>query len=276
MTFEFLLPLLTYPVPTPEDGVTRAVNFAAALGGRISIMAQHVGIAPITNPLAGGFYDYAGIARTIEADSKKRATELAHLATRLAAQLQQPVTATSFHLRPEFAADHIATTARTHDLTLAVIEREANTHRDVAEAALFGSGGPVVVIPGHGTSTRLETAAIAWDGGRAAARAVRDALPILRMMRVVILTASDDKAIAPDSLAALSGFLDTHGVEAVHSEIHSAGRPVAAALQEASLAREAGLMVMGAYGQNRLREFVLGGATRTALADPQLPILMSH
>jgi nucleotide-binding universal stress UspA family protein len=48
------------------------------------------------------------------------------------------------------------------------------------------------------------------------------------------------------------------------------------ALQAAALAEEAGMLVMGAYGHGRMREFVLGGATKSVLKSPKLPILMSH
>jgi nucleotide-binding universal stress UspA family protein len=54
------------------------------------------------------------------------------------------------------------------------------------------------------------------------------------------------------------------------------GRPIGDVLQEAALANGAGLLVMGAYGQSRWREFVLGGATRSVLEAPKLPVFMSH
>jgi nucleotide-binding universal stress UspA family protein len=118
---------------------------------------------------------------------------------------------------------------------------------------------------------------VAWDGGRAAARAVRDALPVLRRARqVVVVTLKEDKPVDPRSLEALVDFLAGHGIDVAHHDISGKERPVGEVLQEDALTRDAGLLVMGAYGHHRLREFVLGGATRAVLAGLRLPTLMSH
>jgi nucleotide-binding universal stress UspA family protein len=277
MTLSLLLPLLTYPTPTPPEGLGYAVGLAATLGGRLTVIAHDVDIPPITNPLAAGFYDYATISATVEADSKRKASELITLAQRLGAQLQLPVTEGAFRSRAELAANHLAGIARTFDLALAVVDRRSNTHRDAAEVLLFESGGPVLLVPGAGRASLLEKIAVAWDGGRAAARAVRDALPLLRMGRhAVLLTASEDKLIKQEGIEAITALLASHEISVAHRDVDTAGRPIGDVLQEAALANGAGLLVMGAYGQPRLREFVLGGATRTVLADLKLPVFMSH
>jgi nucleotide-binding universal stress UspA family protein len=119
--------------------------------------------------------------------------------------------------------------------------------------------------------------AVAWDGGRAGARAVRDALPLLRRAKQVrIITVGDDKPIASAGVAALQTFLTGHGIVFVHDDVELAGRSIGEALQAEAIRGDAGLLVMGAYGHNRVREFVLGGATRTVLGTLRLPTLMSH
>lgn len=277
MKFELFLPLLTYPTPTPTEGLSRAISLAATLGGRLTANAHIVDIAPITNPLAAPFYDYASVVGAVEAGSKKAASELTLSARQLAAQLQQPLVTKTFRSRAELAAEHLINAARSYDFALTVIDRESNVHRDTAEALLFGSGGPVILIPGSGVSGSLEKVAIAWDGGRAAARAVRDALPILRIARrVTILTAANDKAIAPTSVEAIADFLFAHDIDIEHKDIRAAEQSTGDLLQKNALAEDAALLVMGAYGHNRLREFVLGGATRGILANTMMPILMSH
>jgi nucleotide-binding universal stress UspA family protein len=106
---------------------------------------------------------------------------------------------------------------------------------------------------------------------------VRDALPVLsKVGKATILCATDDKAIAASSAEALRGFLYHHGIEADTRQFARGEQLIGRALQDAAIDAGAGLLVMGAYGHSRLREFVLGGATRTALADRRLPILMSH
>lgn len=277
MSFSILLPALSYPTPSPMDGISSAIGFASTLGGRLTVVAHAVDIAPITNPLAVGLYDYGGIAAAIEADSKTMANSIATHARQIADQLQLPVNIEHVRSRPELAAGHMAEAARPHDLALAVLSKDSNTLRDVAEAMLFGSGGPVVLFPQQPTTTRIETVAIAWDGGRAAARAIRDALPILRLSRrAIVLTAHDDKALGDSRVGTLSELLRLHEIDVSLAEVASAGRAIGDALQGAALAHAADLLVMGAYGHTRLREFVLGGATRNVLADPRLPVLMSH
>lgn len=92
----------------------------------------------------------------------------------------------------------------------------------------------------------------------------------------VLLTASEDKLIRQESIDAVSALFASHGIAVAHRDVDTAGRPIGDVLQEAALANGAGLPVMGAYGQSRLREFVLGGATRSVLEAPKLPVFMSH
>jgi nucleotide-binding universal stress UspA family protein len=53
------------------------------------------------------------------------------------------------------------------------------------------------------------------------------------------------------------------------------GRGHGATLLDAAGAENADLLVMGAYGHSRLREIVLGGATRDVLRHARLPVLLS-
>lgn len=277
MSFDFFLPLLTYPDPTPEAGLLRAIDLAATLGGRLTIASQVVDIAPITNPFAGTISDYASRAAEAEAASQERAAGLSQRAKHLADRFQLPVRTETFRLRPELLAEHLAAAARTHDYAITILDTESATHLDAAEALLFGSGGAVVLFPGTTVATHVQTVVVAWDGGRAAGRAVRDALPILRQARqVIIQTVEDDKPILPERVAALVSYLNGHEIVVAHHNVRRDARPIGAALQADALERDAGLLVMGAYGHNRFREFVLGGATRTVLSDLRLPVLMSH
>jgi nucleotide-binding universal stress UspA family protein len=277
MSFDFFLPLLTYPDPTPAVGLLRAIDFAATLGGRLSASSQVVDIARMTNPLAAALSGYANIEAAAEATSLERATELGNQAKHLAERLDVPIIVNSLRARPERLGGDLATAARTHDFSLAVIESQSRGHLDAAEALLFGSGGPVVLFPGTEVATHLQTVVVAWDGGRAAARAVRDALPVLRLaQQVAILTVTEDKPMAPASLSALITFLNGHGIAVAHHDVRCDQLAIGEALQRDALAHDAGLLIMGAYGHHRLREFVLGGATRTVLANLRLPVLMSH
>lgn len=275
--FEFFLPLLTYPDPTPGDGLLRAIDLAATLGGRLAATAHVVDIAPITNPLAAALFDYAGIAAATETASRERAAKLSHEVEHLAGRFALPVRIDTLVCRPESLGERLAAAARTSDYALSVVDAGSAVHLEVAESLIFGSGGPVVLFPAKPVATHLQTVVVAWDGSRAAGRAIRDALPVLRLAsKVTVVTASTEKPIATASIAALIAFLTGHGIAATQHDIACDDRSIGEALQDDALAADAGLLVMGAYGHNRLREFVLGGATRSVLSDLRLPILMSH
>lgn len=93
---------------------------------------------------------------------------------------------------------------------------------------------------------------------------------------VSIVTVDDDK---PVDVATISGdreFLAHRGIETRHVACTKGSAPIGDVLQAAALADHADILVMGAYGHSRIREFVLRGATRTVLGNTRLPILLSH
>jgi len=150
----------------------------------------------------------------------------------------------------------------------------------VEQVVLHGSR-PVLVVPYAGAFERIgEQVLVAWNGGREAARALADAIPLLcrakqvRVMRCATpLEADDDRAAA--RLEALRRWLMWHGVDA---EMRREVTPidVGDALLSRAADDGADLIVMGAWGHTRWAERMLGGATRTLLASMTVPVLMSH
>ena len=85
------------------------------------------------------------------------------------------------------------------------------------------------------------------------------------------------KSSASESPAAeLSKYLERHGIIAKSDCVDAAGRRIGEILNSYLTSDHADLLVMGAYGHSRLREFILGGATRSMLLKPPLPVLLSH
>jgi nucleotide-binding universal stress UspA family protein len=124
----------------------------------------------------------------------------------------------------------------------------------------------------------LGTLAVAWDFSRAAARAVSDALPMLEKARHVrIVTVVNEKVMDPKhSAEELAKNLARHGIDVVLDKVDALGKPIGEVLETYVLSHGIDLLAMGAYGHSRWREFVLGGATKSMLARPPLPILFSH
>lgn len=277
MAFDFFVPLVTFPDPTPGTGLLRAVDLAATIGGRLSAMVREVDIPPVDNFLAEALVHVSELSANAERRSRANGDDLETAIKRFAEKHALPVTVGRVRSQPEVAVEGMVAASRLHDATLMVVDPSVAAHADLAEAILFGSGGPIVVVPGHEVPSHLQTVALAWDGSRAAARALRDALPVLMMAKsVAIISVVDDKPVDAAGVAGVRALLEFHGVSSSEVTLTRAGLPIGDVIQSTALEADAGLLVMGAFGHSRFREFVLGGATRSALAAPRLPILMSH
>jgi nucleotide-binding universal stress UspA family protein len=148
---------------------------------------------------------------------------------------------------------------------------------DLLEAALFGAGHSVYAVP-PGAKLRGETYAVvvAWEDTRESARAVAEAMPFLTRAtktRIVMVDGKDDAGEAAIDIAA---HLDRHGVNVEIVAVEAGERTVAQALIDEARKMSADLIVMGAYGHSRFREWILGGATREMLETAEVPILMAH
>jgi nucleotide-binding universal stress UspA family protein len=276
MNFRILLPLLTYPDVTPLTGLPGALSLAATLEAEVAAIILEVDIPPITEPLANLVIDVKAMSDAAETLSRARVVELAQAVRQQADAIALPMSIETFRTQ-RLSGELIASRARTYDLTVLLSLPDSPDHALLEEEVLFRSGGPVVVLPVEDGLVDLKTVAIAWDGSRAAARALRDSLSVLtRAERVVVITADAEKSIAVDSVAQVIAFLGAHEVGVTHRAVPTADGAIGDVLQQAALDEGAGLLVMGAYGHSRMREFVLGGATKSVLRSPRLPILMSH
>ena len=153
--------------------------------------------------------------------------------------------------------------------------------RRLAEQAVLANGAPVVFVPyAPATSSVGERIVIAWDGGREAARAVRDALPFLSSAkRVTVLSFGSRARLGEEtsrSQARLAAYLQAHGIESDLRRMVCAADEAGELLLSQLADLGADLLVMGAYGHTRVREIVLGGVTRTILDSMTVPVLMSH
>ncbi len=150
----------------------------------------------------------------------------------------------------------------------------------VIEAALFSSGHPVVIVPYiHKGAAKLDRITCCWDGGATAARAISDALPILRQARVAELFIIENEKTRGDQEitgADLAQHLARHGVNIEIETRPAADIDAANAILSHVADRSSDMIVMGGYGHSRFRQFVLGGTTRDILAMMTVPVFMSH
>ena len=170
--------------------------------------------------------------------------------------------------------------ARCADLTVFARCREDDLPISLAEAVLFGSGRPILVLPPvMQQPLSVDHVMIGWNGGREAARAVADALPLLRdakSVRLVSIEPREDMKSGERSAQRLIRHLSFHGVTATAMTLTSVGVGPEELLLNAASESGAGLLVIGGYGHGRFREFVLGGVTRDLMRRATLPVLLSH
>ena len=153
--------------------------------------------------------------------------------------------------------------------------------RRLAEQVLLGSGGPVLFVPrATVVTTPGSNVLVAWDGGREAARAVRDALPLLAAaQRVTVFSASEGEQSGDDmaqSHKRLDAWLASHAIRAQFKRTEGSGGDAAERVLSQASDVGADLVVMGGYAHPRARQYVLGGATRTMFEAMTVPVLMSH
>jgi nucleotide-binding universal stress UspA family protein len=149
----------------------------------------------------------------------------------------------------------------------------------IAEAALFESGRPVIVVPYIQKDLfKLDRVMVCWDGSRTAARALADAMPLLEFAKAVevVIVGNGHKKGEQDPGPAVVQHLAHHGLKAEIKHVPGAESDVASTLLSHAADSSADLMVMGGYGHSRLREFILGGVTRGILGTMTVPVLMSH
>jgi nucleotide-binding universal stress UspA family protein len=165
---------------------------------------------------------------------------------------------------------------------LAVVEQaEATTpeHDYLIEAALFEGGRPVIVVPYiHKAAPSFKHALVCWDGSRPAARAIADAIPLLRRAgKIEVITIAEAGKVTEEFPGAEIGqHLARHGLKIDIKRIDIAEIDVGNAILSYVADTSTDFVVMGAYGHSRIREFVLGGVTNTILSSMTAPVLMSH
>lgn len=179
------------------------------------------------------------------------------------------------------AADTFAQIARRFDISVVGQSEpeKASPQEFVIEGALFDSGRPIIVVPYiQREGLKLDRVIVCWDASRTAARAVADALPLLAKAKMIDVVTIASKGGQPDELPGveISQHLARHGLKIDAKHIVAQDVDVANTILSYAADSGADFIVMGGYGHSRLREFVLGGATRGILASMTAPTLMSH
>jgi nucleotide-binding universal stress UspA family protein len=181
---------------------------------------------------------------------------------------------------PSEAVAILGATARLYDLSVVAQPEFARETFDntLAQEILFQSGGPVLFMPytfkGAFQAKRI---GICWDGSRLAARAVRDAMPLLAQAEAITILTINASGIPADASAAhLVRHLSQLGVPTSIDSLETEKANIQSSILSLAADESLSLLVMGGYGHSRLKETVFGGVTREMLESMTVPTLMSH
>ena len=182
-----------------------------------------------------------------------------------------------------YPTDFLAEQARAADLLIAGPNRPGELsdplrQLDLGEL-LMRAGRPVLVVPQDVDWLDTRVVMIAWKDSREARRAVHDALPLLRKAKEVhvveVLEEHDSAPAAHERVRDVAGWLAQHGIDAV-ARVPSLHGDAAAQIEQVAENMGATVIVAGAYGHSRVREWALGGVTRYLITNPRRCALLSH
>lgn len=274
---DILLQLNSYPEPTPSWAIESAAYIAERLEAKLSIGLCEVKLPDVPNFL---FEPVTYPREVIAAENEKSAQNALELRLKFEAALPEERTGETIRIEcPALATPwQFAARSRLYDFLIVPVYGHRETV-SIAEGLIFESGRPVLLLPPEGMAGhRFDDVVVAWDGSREAARALAEARPLLASARsVTVATVAGDKDLlgtAPAEEAVRH--LSRHGIAAEEAEVPLEGGNAGEALTAFCKKRGADLLVMGAFGHTRAREFLLGGATRSVLKAPHLPVLMAH
>jgi nucleotide-binding universal stress UspA family protein len=263
----------------PQDFASDyAISLAAGLGAHI------VGVAFIYEPVVPGSV-LGGIPTDLIEAQRSRNTVAAKEAiarfesTTKAADVSAEARTVDASLAG--APDLFGRIARRFDIAVVGQARheQGASEELMIEGALFGSGRPLIVVPHtHKQGLKLDRIIICWDGSRPAARAIADSLPFLQRAKsidIVVVTGERDKS-GEITGTNMRRHLARHGITVEIKHITRGGAGVQNAILAHAADTRADFMVLGGYGHSRLREFILGGVTRSILKSMTVPVLMSH
>jgi nucleotide-binding universal stress UspA family protein len=260
--------------PAGDYAVSVAAAFDAHLAG-IAFLYD-----PIV-PVSGAGYIPAEVIETQERDNEaatKAALERFTAASARAGVIAEPLT-----LSTSFAGvgEQFGRIARRFDLSI-VGQAELETsgvEEIIAESALFESGRPVIIVPYiQKGPLKLDRVMVCWDGSRTATRAIADAMPLLhRCGRVEVVIVANERGKKDEIEGAdMGAHLARHGLNVEVNRTALGDIDVADVILSHAADAGSDFIVMGGYGHSRLREFVLGGVTRSIMRSMTAPVLMSH
>jgi len=257
------------------------LNIAGQLAEHFGSRLVGIAAAQPTQPLYEEGYAMMGV---VAEERSELGRELAECRAQFYKALEHRVKQLGWRSAVTFQAlsDYIADEARCADLII--------TGKDIG-AALFDNsrrvnigdlairaGRPVLIVPQGITRLAMDHVFLAWKDAREARRAAFDALPLLHAagnVTVLEVTSESDQARAESRVRDVGLWLEQHDIRTTRL-VEGTSSEHAGWLHAELLNHKCDLLVAGAYGHNRLGEWVFGGVTQDVLLDPDFCVLLSH
>ncbi len=278
MTLQILVPLHTYPDGNSANLAAHVATVAHHLKADVHGLVLNATFPRASSLMGNMLINVDGMAHEITAKCHARGAALVAAVQTALDPVGVNFRSTQLDCVMGTIGGAAETYARYHDLTVTGIGVNDVSLEASAETVMFTSGRPTLLVPQDLPPSQYRHVMIAWDGSRVATRAVADARDFLRLAKSVTIAVVTDEKTLPVKNPALKlvDYLDLHNINAAVALVQAQGRPIAHALQDHALEIGADVMVMGAFGHSRMRDFVMGGATAGILRDLKLPVLLSH
>ena len=278
MPLQILVPLHTYPDGNSVNIAAHVAAVAGHLGADVHGLVLNATFPPASSLMGNAIINVDSMIQEVTAKCHAKGAALVQA-------MQAALEPTGIAFRSTWLDGVMGmigaaaeTHARYHDLIVTGLGLNDVAMEATAETLMFGSGRPTLLVPQDLPPPRYQHVMIAWDGSRVATRAVADASDFLRLAKTVTIAVVTDEKTLPDEDPGLNlvDYLDRHNINSTIALVQTLRQPIGQVLQDHALEIGADMMVMGAFGHSRMRDFVMGGATAGVLRDLKLPVLLSH
>jgi len=276
---DILLPLVGEPNTAAIAAIEKCMAIAGEFGARVSAVAveQEIPVRPkvVISPDIENQEAAAAMRSVSDARGILKAFDAA--AGRFSVRSEQRIERLGLADIPA----NFVQPARLVDLSLVPVKSHDSQSERLVEQLVFESGRPILICPEQSASelsAAFDRVMIAWDHTAPAARAVADALPLLKdAADVHVVTATDERTQAQiESGNALVRHLAEHGINATFETIRIDGSSVGKVFEVYVKKNAIDLLVMGAYRHSRLNQTIWGGATKTVIGRPPCWVMMSR
>ena len=272
--------IMTHLDGSPEDEIRlgHAEGLAALFGAHLTGIYTNMLPEAIAYSAELGTSAIYELEQRLRQQGEAKAKKLVERFTRLGVANE----VRKFEDLPGFLRHSVAREARWADLFVVSCPRDTDDRQwgPMVESVLFESGHGVYLIPpGRLVRDAIRMIVIGWVDSREAARAVTEALPLLRLataVHIVGVKETKNEAASSAPLSDIAAHLDRHGVATTINMAPASDKSVASVLLDEAHRVSADLIVTGAYGHSRFREWLLGGATRELLQNSDIPLFMAH